>query len=77
MKLGVGDQEFREKARERLEDYISRSGTVIISTHSMGLAKNLCNRGLLMESGELLVDSSINEAIQKYNNISSSYSKNE
>ena len=73
--LGVGDQEFREKARERLEDYISRSGTVIISTHSMGLAKNLCNRGLLMESGELLVDSSINEAIQKYNNISSSYSK--
>ena len=43
--LGVGDQEFREKARERLEDYISRSGTVIISTHSMGLAKNLCNGG--------------------------------
>tara|TARA_B100000963_G_scaffold361996_1_gene401819 strand:+ start:5097 stop:5828 length:732 start_codon:yes stop_codon:yes gene_type:complete len=64
--LGVGDREFRTKAQARLRSFISRSGTVLISTHSLGLAKELCTRGILLENGRIEHDGSIGETIEKY-----------
>ncbi len=61
--LGVGDLEFRKKAAERLEGFIGRSGTVIISTHSLNLAKNMCTRGILLEEGKLTFDGKSEDAV--------------
>ena len=69
--LGVGDVEFRKKAQLRLKKFIKNSGTVIISTHSLGLAKELCNRGILLDKGKLVVDGDISEVIKKYTSMTS------
>ena len=67
--LGVGDREFRERAQSRLRDFIQRTGTVIISTHSLGLAKELCSRGIVLDYGEVVFDGEIDLAIKKYTNL--------
>lgn len=67
--LGVGDMEFRERAKERVRDFIQRSGCVIISTHSIGLARELCNRGLVLESAKLVSDEIIEEAMLAYRRV--------
>ena len=59
--LGVGDREFSAKAAKRLEKFIQRAGTVIISTHSLGLAKEICSRGIILDFGEVYLDSNIEE----------------
>ena len=64
--LGVGDREFRAKAQIRLREFIERSGTVLISTHSLGLAKELCSRGILLEGGKIEFEGGIQEAIDRY-----------
>jgi len=64
--LGVGDREFRAKAQMRLRNFIGQSGTVLISTHSLGLAKELCTRGILLENGRIEYDGSIEDTIGKY-----------
>ena len=64
--LGVGDRVFRQKAQSRLRDFIQRSGTVIISTHSLGLAKEICDKGILLEAGELEHFGGIEESINRY-----------
>ncbi len=64
--LGVGDREFRAKAAKRLEEFILRTGTVIISTHSLGLAKDICSRGIVLDKGQIFFDSGIEESISKY-----------
>ncbi len=64
--LGVGDREFRKRAQERLRDFIDKSGTVIISTHSLGLAKELCQRGILLDKGIIEADGDISEVITRY-----------
>ena len=64
--LGVGDREFRAKAQMRLRNFIGQSGTVLISTHSLGLAKELCTRGILLENGRIEHDGSIGDTIEKY-----------
>ncbi len=73
--LGVGDQEFRSKSKRRLQDFIERSGTVIISTHSMGLAREVCDRGLVMEDGRIDIDGTISDAVHHYDEISAHPSK--
>ncbi len=67
--LGVGDAEFRVKAMNRLRSFVSGSGSVIISTHSLGLAKELCDRGILLDCGKLVKISSIEEALEEYRKI--------
>jgi len=67
--LGVGDREFRKKASKRLEGFIERSGTVIISTHSLGLAKDMCSRGIVLDKGIIAIDSDAEEAISHYINM--------
>ena len=64
--LGVGDAEFRKKAQKRLIDFMKVSKTVIISTHSFGLAKQLCNSGIVLESGELRYFGEINKSMEVY-----------
>ena len=67
--LGVGDREFRAKAQIRLREFISRSGTVLISTHSLGLAKELCDRGLIIDNGRIVFDGEIESSIKHYMDI--------
>ena len=64
--LGVGDREFRAKAQTRLRYFIDQSSTVLISTHSLGLAKELCSRGIVLDGGEIQFDGSIGEAVAHY-----------
>lgn len=67
--LGVGDEEFRAKAQKRLRDFVHTSGSVVISTHSLGLARELCNRGIVLDEGNIISDSEIEEAMIAYRNI--------
>tara|TARA_B100000902_G_scaffold356230_1_gene369724 strand:+ start:429 stop:1175 length:747 start_codon:yes stop_codon:yes gene_type:complete len=64
--LGVGDREFRKKATKRLKEFIHRSGTVIISTHSLGLAREVCSRGVVLDKGKVVIDSTAAESIDHY-----------
>ena len=64
--LGVGDLEFRAKAQKRLKGFIGRSGTVILSTHSLGLAKEMCTRGVVLDNGLKIFDGSSEEAVIAY-----------
>lgn len=64
--LGVGDIEFRKKASSRLDDFIRRSGTVLISTHSLGLAKEICSHGILLEKGQIKEYGEIEKVIHTY-----------
>lgn len=67
--LGVGDAEFREKAQSRLIDFVKISRTVIISTHSFGLARQLCNSGIVLDSGKLSFFGEIEDSMKAYRHL--------
>lgn len=67
--LSVGDQDFRVKAQEQLRGFVGKSGSVIMSTHSLGLAREMCNRGLVLNEGSLIGDSDIEGAMLAYRRI--------
>jgi len=64
--LGVGDAIFREKARKKAMDFMEKGETILISTHSLNLAKSMCTRGIVLDEGEMVFDGKSEDAVKYY-----------
>ncbi len=65
--LSVGDSEFKQKCVDRINKIVNEEDvTFRFVTHSTGVAKQFCKRGLVLRQGKLLFDSNIDEAIDFY-----------
>ncbi len=61
---------FRKKSLEFFLDFKKRNKTIILTTHSVNLIKELCDRVLLLEKGKALIIGNPTEVIQKLKEIS-------
>lgn len=57
--LSVGDADFTEKAEQRMKDVVSKSGILVLASHSPELIAKECNRVIHLEHGRILSASSI------------------
>lgn len=51
--LGVGDEAFRKKSQEKMNDLMRRAKAIIIVTHSLVFAKKICNKALWLHKGKV------------------------
>lgn len=49
--LGVGDEAFQQKSRERMQRFCDDGATVIVVTHNSSLMTSLCTRALWLDRG--------------------------
>ncbi len=70
--LAVGDAEFQKKCLGKMGDVSKGEGrTVLFVSHNMAAVQNLCNKGLMLDKGQLVADDFIENVIDFYlNNIS-------
>ncbi len=65
--LSVGDEAFKKKCTKKINEIIEKDNvTLLFVTHSTGVAKEFCKRGIVMRKGKLVCDTDIDEAIEKY-----------
>jgi lipopolysaccharide transport system ATP-binding protein len=64
--LAVGDAEFQKKCLGKMHDVADQGRTVLFVSHNMAAVQNLCNRGIVLQSGRLIYDGNIETAIQHY-----------
>ena len=64
--LAVGDTEFQNKCLGKIKDISSQGRTVLFVSHNMGSIQNLCNRGLLLNNGEVVFDGKATDAVSEY-----------
>ncbi len=67
--VGAGDQEFMTKAKERMRDRIGGSKIVVLASHSVGLLRDICNKGIVLERGRLLFAGDITSALHRYHTL--------
>ncbi len=66
--LSVGDRDFKDKCLKKVKELIfSDNITVLFVTHSMPMAKEFCDRGIVLKQGKILFDGPIDEAEEFYN----------
>jgi len=64
--LGVGDQQFRKKARQRLDEIVARAGILVLASHDVDLIKSTCNRAILLEQGRIVAAGTTDEILGQY-----------
>lgn len=65
--LAVGDAEFQKKAIGKMQDVSKGEGrTVLFVSHNMSSIRRLCNRGVLLENGQVKFLGNIADTILNY-----------
>ena len=65
--LAVGDAEFQKKAIGKMKDVSHNDGrTVLFVSHNMGSVRNLCNRGIVLDKGQISYDGDVFSAVDYY-----------
>lgn len=65
--LAVGDAEFQKKCLGKMGEVSKGQGrTVLFVSHNMGSIQNLCNRGILLDSGALALSGDVQHCISHY-----------
>jgi ABC-2 type transport system ATP-binding protein len=65
--LAVGDRGFREKCYRRIEELLDGGRTLFFVSHNEKDLRRFCDRGLYLDKGSLVLDSSIDEVLDLYN----------
>lgn len=63
---GGGDMLFQEKAKKRLNDYLSKDKTVIFVTHGVDQLKQFCERAILLRGSTIAYDGDVELVVEKY-----------
>lgn len=66
--LAVGDAKFQQKCLGKMRDVSAEGRTIMFVSHNNSAISTLCNRGIVMDSGSLVIDSNVRDAISFYCN---------
>ncbi|HEX3403682.1 MAG TPA: ABC transporter ATP-binding protein [Acetobacteraceae bacterium] len=62
----VGDAEFMEKAKVRLEDMVRGADILVLSSHAVDVVRNWCTRVLWLEQGRIREDGPPDTVLARY-----------
>jgi len=64
--LAVGDSRFKEKCRRYLHEFKARQGTLVIVSHEMETLADMCDSGMCMNMGQVVVKGEIHKVLAQY-----------
>lgn len=67
--VGAGDADFMRKAKERMQSRVGGSKIVVLASHSTGLLRDICNRGIVLERGRLVHAGDITSSLKYYHKL--------
>ncbi|RTE95227.1 ABC transporter ATP-binding protein [Bradyrhizobium sp. LVM 105] len=64
--IGAGDAHFQEKARARVNQFISRARILLLASHSKDLCRSMCTKALVLSRGESVFFGDVDEGFAFY-----------
>ncbi|WP_026835551.1 ABC transporter ATP-binding protein [Eubacterium xylanophilum] len=64
--LSVGDKKFRKKCEARIKSMFDKGVTVLFVSHSTSQVLRMCNKGILLENGQLIAQGEAEEIVDLY-----------
>lgn len=66
--LNTGDAQFKDRTKARIDELRSQAGCVFLVSHSMTTIRNMTNRCIWIEQGELVMDGDPDAVTKRYAN---------
>ncbi|MGE0725139.1 MAG: ABC transporter ATP-binding protein, partial [Alphaproteobacteria bacterium] len=67
--LAVGDEAFQRKCFARLERFRAAGGTILFVSHAAAHITQLCDRAILLDDGEILLDGDPRDVVAQYHRL--------
>jgi ABC-2 type transport system ATP-binding protein len=64
--LVAGDSHFMQQADRRLEQLVSRTGLLVLASHSDAMLRKMCNKGVVMNRGKIAHVGPLEDALSFY-----------
>jgi lipopolysaccharide transport system ATP-binding protein len=64
--LAVGDAAFQKKCLEKMEGVSGKGRTVLFVSHNMAAVTSLCQRGILLIGGRVVMDDRVEQTVPRY-----------
>ena len=64
--LAVGDLPFQEKCRAKMQEFQSRSVTIVMVTHGLADVEEFCHRAIWLDGGRIAGEGDPREVVQRY-----------
>lgn len=61
--LAVGDEPFQKKCIEKIQELAAEGKTLVVVSHDLDLVSRICDRGILLERGNITFDGPIEQAV--------------
>ena len=68
--IGAGDAHFQEKARARVQRFVSRARILLLASHSRELCRSMCSKALVLSKGECVFFGGFDEGFDVYAGLS-------
>lgn len=51
--IGAGDDKFRDKAKQRMNELVDQAGITVVASHNRNLIKKVCDKAMWLNNGEI------------------------
>jgi ABC-2 type transport system ATP-binding protein len=66
--LAVGDEPFQKKCLAKIKELAAAGKTLIVVSHDLDLVAHVCERGVMLEHGSVVMDGPVDEVIGRLRN---------
>ena len=61
--LAVGDEPFQRKCIDKIKELAAEGKTLVVVSHDLDLVSRICERGVLLEHGEVVMDGPVHDVV--------------
>lgn len=61
--LAVGDEPFQRKCIDKIKELSAEGRTLVVVSHDLDLVAGICDRGILLEHGKVILDAPVDEVV--------------
>ena len=63
--LAVGDEPFQKKCIAKIRELADEGKTLVVVSHDLDLVSKICERGVLLEHGQIVMDGPVAEVVER------------
>ncbi|KPN22145.1 ABC transporter ATP-binding protein [Arthrobacter sp. Edens01] len=63
--LAVGDEPFQKKCINKIKELAAEGKTLVVVSHDLDLVSRICERGVLLEHGEVIMDGPVHDVVSR------------
>ncbi|WP_026530356.1 ABC transporter ATP-binding protein [Haematomicrobium sanguinis] len=63
--LAVGDEPFQKKCIAKIKELVAQGQTLVVVSHDLDLVAQICQRGVVLDHGNVVFDGKIDDAVRK------------